>query len=147
MRHGRKVAKLGRSHSHRRSMLANMTTSLLENGTIRTTHARARELRVVAENMITFAKRGDLHARREVLRLIANKKVVAKLFDELGPRYKGRNGGYTRTVKTAPRLGDGALMCIVELVDRPEATAGEGEVEESGGAQNTVDEGEEKSKA
>ena len=147
MRHGKKVAKLGRSNSHRKAMLANMAISLLDNGTIRTTHARAKELRVVAENMITFAKRGDLHARREVLRLIANKRVVAKLFDELGPRYKGRNGGYTRTVKIASRLGDGAPMCIIELVDRPAPTEGGREVEEAGAANRKEAEGVEASKA
>lgn len=147
MRHGKKVAKLGRSHSHRKAMLANMATSLLDNGTIRTTHARAKELRVVAETMITFAKRGDLHARREVLRLIANKRVVAKLFDELGPRYKGRNGGYTRTVKIASRLGDGAPMCIIELVDRPAPTEGGQEVEEAEAANRKEAEGVEASKA
>ena len=69
--------------------------------------------------MITFAKRGDLHARRQVLRFVADKQVVAKLFDELGPRYKGRNGGYTRIVKLGPRRGDGTFMSIIELVDRP----------------------------
>ena len=146
MRHGKKVAKLGRSHSHRKAMLANMATSLLENGTIRTTHARAKELRVVAENVITFAKRGDLHARREVLRFIENKRVVAKLFDELGPRYKSRNGGYTRTVKIASRLGDGASMCIIELVDRPAATDGEREKEESGAVTSKEDKGVEANK-
>jgi large subunit ribosomal protein L17 len=146
MRHGKKVAKLGRSHSHRKAMLANMATSLLQIGTIRTTHARAKELRVVAENMITFAKCGDLHARREVLRFIENKRVVTKLFDELGPRYKSRNGGYTRTVKIASRLGDGAPMCIIELVDRPAATEGERENGESGAAKSKEDEGVESNK-
>ena len=118
MRHGKKVAKLGRNHSHRKAMFANMVTSLFENEVIRTTNARAKELRRTAEHMITFAKRSDLHARRQVLRFIANKKVVSKLFDELGPRYKSRNGGYTRIVKIGPRRGDAAPMCILELVDR-----------------------------
>ena len=119
MRHGRKVPKLGRNHSQRKAMLANMVTSLFDNETIRTTSARAKALRRTADHMITFAKRGDLHARRQVLRLIANKRVVGKLFDEIGPRFKSRNGGYTRIVKLGPRRGDAAPMCILELVDRP----------------------------
>lgn len=118
MRHRKKTAKLGRDHSHRKAMMANMVSSLLEHEKINTTTARARELRRTADNMITFAKRGDLHARRQVLRLIPNKAVVSKLFEELGPRYSERNGGYTRIVKTEPRRGDGAPMCIIELVGR-----------------------------
>ena len=99
-------------------MLSNMVTSLLSKESVTTTHARAKELRRFAEHMITFAKRGDLHARRQVLRTVADKGVVTKLFEELGPRYKGRNGGYTRIVKLGPRRGDGSFMSIVELVDR-----------------------------
>lgn len=122
MRHGKKVAKLGRTASHRKAMLSNMMTSLFANETITTTQIRAKELKRSAEKMITFAKRGDLHARRQVLRVIADKQVVAKLFDEIGPRYKSRNGGYTRVVKMGPRRGDGAFMSIIELVDRPGAS-------------------------
>jgi len=122
MRHGKKVAKLGRTASHRKAMLSNMMTSLFTNETITTTQIRAKELKRSAEKMITFAKRGDLHARRQVLRVIADKQVVAKLFDEIGPRYKSRNGGYTRVVKMGPRRGDGAFMSIIELVDRPGAS-------------------------
>ena len=114
------MAKLGRDAPHRRAMLSNMVTSLLSKESVKTTHARAKELRRFAEHMITFAKRGDLHARRQVLRTVADKRVVTKLFEELGPRYKGRNGGYTRIVKLGPRRGDGSFMSIVELVDRPE---------------------------
>ena len=121
MRHGKKIAKLGRNPSHRKAMMSNMVTSLLSEEKITTTHTRAKELRRSAEHMITFAKRGDLHARRQVLRFVADKQVVAKLFDELGPRYKGRNGGYTRIVKLGPRRGDGTFMSIIELVDRPGA--------------------------
>ncbi|MDP6702071.1 MAG: 50S ribosomal protein L17 [Candidatus Latescibacteria bacterium] len=121
MRHGKKIAKLGRTASHRKAMLSNMMTSLFTNETITTTQIRAKELKRSAEKMITFAKRGDLHARRQVLRVIADKQVVAKLFDEIGPRYKSRNGGYTRVVKMGPRRGDGAFMSIIELVDRPGA--------------------------
>ena len=119
MRHGKKKARLNRSPSHRKAMMSNMMTSLFEHEAISTTGPKARELKRRAESMITFAKRGDLHARRQVLRLIANKRVVAKLFDELGPRYAERNGGYTRIVKSEPRRGDCATICIVELVDRP----------------------------
>ena len=122
MRHGKKTAKLGRTASHRKAMLSNMMTSLFTNETITTTQIRAKELKRSAEKMITFAKRGDLHARRQVLRVIADKQVVAKLFDEIGPRYKSRNGGYTRVVKMGPRRGDGAFMSIIELVDRPGAS-------------------------
>ena len=119
MRHGRKIAKLGRTASHRKAMLSNMMTSLFAHERITTTQTRAKELKRTVERVITFAKQGDLHARRRVLRVIEDKQVVAKLFDELGPRYKSRNGGYTRVVKLGPRRGDGAFMSIVELVDRP----------------------------
>ena len=129
MRHGKKIAKLGRNPSHRKAMMANMVTSLLSEEKITTTHTRAKELRRSTEHMITFAKRGDLHARRQVLRFVADKQVVAKLFDELGPRYKGRNGGYTRIVKLGPRRGDGTFMSIIELLDRPGAAGGSGEEE------------------
>ena len=122
MRHGKKVAKLGRTASHRKSMLSNMMTSLFVNEKITTTQIRAKELKRKAEKIITFAKRGDLHARRQVLRVIADKQVVTKLFDEIGPRYKSRNGGYTRVIKMGPRRGDGAFMSIIELVDRPGAS-------------------------
>ena len=123
MRHGKKVAKLGRGHSHRKAMVANMVTSLFDHEAIRTTSARAKAVRRTAEHMITFAKRGDLHARRQVLRLIPDKRVVRKLFEELGPRYQSRNGGYTRILKLAERRGDAAPVCILELVDRAGAGA------------------------
>ena len=138
MRHGKKVPKLGRKHSHRKAMFANMVTSLFQNEIIHTTSARAKEVRRTAEHMISFAKRGDLHARRQVLRFIANKKVVSKLFDELGPRYGTRNGGYTRIVKTGPRRGDAASMCFLELVDRSGAAS---LTEEPSEANSIVDEG------
>ena len=138
MRHGKKVPKLGRKHSHRKAMFANMVTSLFQNEIIHTTSARAKQVRRTAEHMISFAKRGDLHARRQVLRFIANKKIVRKLFDELGPRYGSRNGGYTRIVKTGPRRGDAASMCILELVDR--SVAGP-LTEESSEVNSSADEG------
>ena len=132
MRHGKKIAKLGRTAPHRKAMLSNMMTSLFINERVTTTQTRAKELKRTAERMLTCAKKGDLHARRQVLRIIADKQVVAKLFDELGPRYKSRNGGYTRVIKLGPRRGDGAFMSIVELVDRPGVAAEEApEVEDT----------------
>ncbi len=125
MRHGKKIAKLGRTAPHRKAMLSNMMASLFINERVTTTQTRAKELKRTAERVLTCAKKGDLHARRQVLRVIADKQVVAKLFDELGPRYKSRNGGYTRLIKLGPRRGDGAFMSIVELVDRPGAAAEE----------------------
>lgn len=125
MRHGKKIAKLGRTAPHRKAMLSNMMASLFINERVTTTQTRAKELKRTAERVLTCAKKGDLHARRQVLRIIADKQVVAKLFDELGPRYKSRNGGYTRVIKLGPRRGDGAFMSIVELVDRPGAAVEE----------------------
>jgi large subunit ribosomal protein L17 len=119
MRHGKKIAKLGRTSSHRKAMLGNMVTSLFEHEAIRTTDTRAKELRRTADRLITLAKRGDLHARRQILRVIPNKRVVAKIIESLATRYRTRNGGYTRIVKLGPRRGDAAEMCIIELVDRP----------------------------
>lgn len=135
MRHGKKIAKLGRTASHRKAMLSNMMMSLFANERITTTQIRAKALRRTAEKVITFAKKGDLHARRQVLRVIADKQIVSKLFDELGPRYKSRNGGYTRVVKLGPRRGDGAFMSIIELVDRPGAAATEPVEEEVASAE------------
>ncbi|HIG53024.1 MAG TPA: 50S ribosomal protein L17 [Candidatus Latescibacteria bacterium] len=135
MRHGKKIAKLGRTASHRKAMLSNMMTSLFANERITTTQIRAKALRRTAEKVITFAKRGDLHARRQVLRVIADKQIVSKLFDELGPRYKSRNGGYTRVVKLGPRRGDGAFMSIIELVDRPGVAAAEPAEEQAASAE------------
>ena len=109
MRHGKRIAKLGRTAPHRKAMLSNMMVSLFINERITTTQTRAKELKRTADRVLTCAKKGDLHARRQVLRVIADKQVVAKLFDELGPRYKSRNGGYTRVIKLGPRRGDGAL--------------------------------------
>ena len=106
-----------------------MVCSLLEHELINTTETKAREVRRTVESMITFAKKGDLHARRQVLRLIPDKRVVGKLFSELGPRYASRSGGYTRMVKSAPRRGDAANMCILELVGR---SVGGGEVTPQG---------------
>lgn len=98
-------------------MLANLATALFENGKITTTEARAKRLRPVAERLITFAKRGDLHARRKVLRTVRDKSVVHTLFTDIGPRYEKRPGGYTRVVKLGPRKGDNAPMALIELVE------------------------------
>ena len=97
-------------------MLRNLTTSLLKNGRIETTVTRAKETKKFAEKMITLAKRGDLHARRQVLAFVTEEAVVKKLFDEIAPNYKERNGGYTRLVQTGPRRGDAAPMCKLELI-------------------------------
>jgi large subunit ribosomal protein L17 len=97
-------------------MLRNLTTSLLKNGRIETTVTRAKETRKFADKMITLAKRGDLHARRQVLAFVTDEAVVKKLFDEIAPNYKERNGGYTRLIQTGPRRGDAAPMCKLELV-------------------------------
>ena len=109
--------RLGGSPAHERLMLANLATALFENGRITTTEARAKRLRPVAERLITFAKRGDLHARRRVLRTVRDKSVVHSLFTDIGPRYENRPGGYTRVVKLGPRKGDNAPMALIELVE------------------------------
>ncbi len=111
-----KYRKLGRKSAHRNLMLRNLVLSLLEKGRIETTETRAKEARKFAEKMITLAKRGDLHARRQVLSFLGHKEVTKKLFDEIAPKYVERNGGYTRIVKKGPRKGDGAEIVIFELV-------------------------------
>jgi len=108
--------KLGITTDHRVAMLRNMTVSLINHGRIVTTVTRAKELRRVSERMITLGKRGDLHARRQALAYIYDKNAVYKLFEEVAPKYKERNGGYTRILKMGPRRGDGAEMAIIELV-------------------------------
>ena len=108
---------MGGSASHERLILANLATALFEHGRITTTEARARRLRPVAERLVTFAKKGDLHARRRVLTVIRNKDVVHTLFAEIGPRFENRQGGYTRIVKIGPRKGDNAPMAIIELCE------------------------------
>jgi len=118
-----KGPRLGGSPAHERLILANLSRSLFEHGRVTTTEAKAKRLRPLAERMITFAKRGDLHARRRVLRVIQDKSVVHVLFAEIGPRYATRPGGYTRIVKLGPRKGDNAPMALIELVGPMEATA------------------------
>jgi large subunit ribosomal protein L17 len=108
--------RLGGSSAHQRHMLANLATALFEHGKITTTEARARRLRPYAERLITFAKRGDLHARRQVLTVVTDKGVVHTLFTEIGPRFETREGGYTRITKIGPRKGDNAPLAVIELV-------------------------------
>jgi large subunit ribosomal protein L17 len=116
MRHKKFGRALGRSSAHRSAMFRNMVTSLFEHERIVTTAEKAKEVRPIAEKMITLAKRGDPHARRQALSFIRSKKVVAKLFDEIGGQFKDRNGGYTRIIRTGVRQGDAATMAIIELV-------------------------------
>ena len=116
----KKGARLGAGPAHQKLMLANLCTSLFRQGRVRTTEARARAMRPVAERLITFAKRGDIHARRQVLRTVTDKGVVHELFAEIAPRFAERPGGYTRMVKLGFRKGDAAPMAIVELVDQGE---------------------------
>ncbi len=117
MRHRKQHGKLGRTSAHRKALLRNLVTSLLEHERIETTHAKARELRRVAERVITLGKRGDLHARRQALAVVRSREVTAKVFGELAERYRERPGGYTRVLKLRQRTGDAAPMSIVELVD------------------------------
>ncbi|AQS02835.1 50S ribosomal protein L17 [Clostridium beijerinckii] len=108
--------KLGLPTDQRRAMLRNLVTSLLKHGKIETTETRAKETRSIAEKMITLGKRGDLHARRQVLSYVQEELVVKNLFDNVAPKYTERNGGYTRMIKKGPRRGDGAEIVILELV-------------------------------
>jgi large subunit ribosomal protein L17 len=112
-----KGPRLGGSPAHQKLMLANLATSLFEHGRITTTETKAKRLRPLAEKLVTFAKRGDLHARRQVMTTIRDKDVVHTLFAEIGPRYENRPGGYTRITKVGPRKGDNAPMAIIELVE------------------------------
>lgn len=112
-----KGARLGGGAAHERLMLGNLATALFEHGKITTTHAKAKRLRPLAERMITFAKRGDINARRRVLTVVRDKSVVHTLFTEIGPSYAGRPGGYTRIIKIGNRKGDNAPMAIIELVE------------------------------
>ena len=122
MRHRRSGRKLNRSPSHRKALFANMASALVKHEQIVTTLPKAKELRRVVDRLITLAKRGDLHARRQAISNMRDKAMVAKLFETLGPRYQERNGGYTRVLKAGFRYGDSAPMAVIELVDRdPEA--------------------------
>jgi large subunit ribosomal protein L17 len=112
-----KGPRLGGGPAHERLMLANLATALFEHGRITTTEAKAKRLRPYAEKLVSFAKRGDLHARRQVMTVIRDKDVVHTLFAEIGPRYENRPGGYTRITKVGPRKGDNAPMAVIELVE------------------------------
>jgi large subunit ribosomal protein L17 len=118
MRHGVAGVKLGRSPAHRRALLRNLVTALLEHEAVRTTDAKAKELRRWGDRMITLGKDGSLHARRRAASIIQSQSVVKKLFEEIAPRFKSRNGGYTRVVKIGIRHGDAAPVSLVELVER-----------------------------
>ena len=118
MRHRKQGRKLNRTASHRKAMFANMAASLIEHEQIVTTLPKAKELRSVVDKIITLGKRGDLHARRQAISRIRDVAQVKKLFDVIGPRYKDRNGGYTRVLKAGFRYGDNAPMAVIELVDR-----------------------------
>ena len=129
MRHRKAGRRLGRTTPHRRAMERNMVTSVLDHERIVTTTAKAKEVRKVVDKMITLGKRGDLHARRQALSFIQDKDVVAKLFNELGPEYQDRNGGYTRIIRTGNRAGDNAAMAILELVNYQEKMDSEEEAD------------------
>ncbi len=139
MRHGVAGRKLGVTSTHRAAMFRNMAVALLKHEQITTTLPKAKELRPVAEKLITLGKRGGLHARRQAYAQLRDNKIVAKLFDDLGPRYKARNGGYCRVLKAGMRYGDAADMAVIELVDRDPNAKGQ----DSGPVQAKAEEGEE----
>ena len=124
MRHGIAHRKLNRTASHRKAMFANMAASLIEHEQIVTTLPKAKELKPIMDKLVTLAKKGDLHARRQAIAQVRNKDAVKKLFDIMGERYKDRNGGYTRVLKAGFRFGDNAPRAVIELVDRDEDAKG-----------------------
>ena len=119
MRHLKKGRSLGRKSSHRKALLCNLAVSILTNGRVRTTEAKAKEVRGLVDRIITWGKRGDVHARRLAARQVRSRTIVKKVFDELAPRYRDRPGGYTRIMKIGFRHGDNAPEVIMELVDHP----------------------------
>lgn len=125
MRHGYSGRKLGRTSSHRTAMFANMAASLIKHEQIVTTLPKAKELRPYVEKLVTLAKRGDLHARRQAISKVRDVSQVGKLFAALGPRYASRNGGYVRVLKAGFRHGDNAPMAVIEFVDRDLAAKGQ----------------------
>jgi large subunit ribosomal protein L17 len=127
MRHARGYRRLNRTHEHRKALFSNMAGSLIEHEQIKTTLPKAKELGPIVEKLITLAKRGDLHARRQAASKLKQDAYVSKLFDVLGPRYKDRQGGYVRVLKAGFRYGDMAPMAIIELVDRDPAAKGAGD--------------------
>ena len=136
MYHGRAKRRFNRTAEHRKAMFANMCQALIKHEQIVTTLPKAKDLRPVVEKLVTLGKRGDLHARRQAISQIKDVALVKKLFDVLGPRYKERNGGYTRVLKAGFRYGDNAAMAVIEFVDRDESAKGQ----DSGPAQGGGDE-------
>ena len=125
MRHGKAHRKLNRTAEHRKAMFANMSAALIKHEQIITTLPKAKELRPVVEKLVTLGKRGDLHARRQAVAQMRDGDMVKKLFEVLGPRYKDRNGGYTRIIKAGFRYGDSAPVAVIEFVDRDEDAKGQ----------------------
>lgn len=125
MRHGKAHRKLNRTSSHRKAMFANMSASLIKHEQIVTTLPKAKELRPIVEKLVTLAKRGDLHARRQAIAQVRDEAMVRKLFDILGPRYKDRMGGYIRIMKAGFRHGDNAPIAVIEFVDRDVSAKGQ----------------------
>ena len=124
MRHGKVHRKLNRTAEHRKAMFANMCASLIKHEQIVTTLPKAKELRPIVEKLVTLGKRGDLHARRQAIAQLRDVAMVRKLFDVIGPRYKERNGGYTRILKAGFRYGDNAAVAVIEFVDRDVSAKG-----------------------
>ena len=124
MRHGKAHRKLNRKSQHRRAMFANMAAALIKHEQILTTLPKAKDLRPIVEKLVTLGKRGDLHARRQAVSKLRDLAMVKKLFDVLGPRYKERQGGYTRVLKAGFRYGDSAPVAVIEFVDRDEGAKG-----------------------
>ncbi len=133
MRHGMNGRKLGRKSAHRKSMFINLAAALIKHEQISTTLPKAKDLRPIVEKLVTLAKRGDLHARRQVLAMVKDNDIVNKLFSAIAERYKTRQGGYLRVLKAGFRYGDNAPMAIIEFVDRDESAKGKdsGPVEEA----------------
>ncbi|MGE0501733.1 MAG: 50S ribosomal protein L17 [Rhizobiaceae bacterium] len=127
MRHGFAGRRFARSVSHRKAMFGNLAASLIEHEQITTTLPKAKDLRPVVEKLVTLAKRGDLHARRQVIAKIGNEALVKRLFDTIAPRYAQRNGGYLRIMKAGFRFGDNAPMAVIEFVDRDTSAKGAGD--------------------
>jgi large subunit ribosomal protein L17 len=143
MRHRRAGRRLNRTPSHRRALFANMAAALIKHEQVVTTLPKAKELRRVADRLITLAKRGNLHSRRLAVSRIRDEAMVKKLFDVLGPRYKDRSGGYTRVLKAGFRYGDSAPMAVIELIDRDPDARGQ----DSGPTQEREEEAEEQAAA
>lgn len=139
MRHNKSGRSLGRKPDHRQHMMRNMVTSFLENERITTTVTRAKELRKLAERMITLGKRGDIHSRRQAMRIIRDPQVVSRLFEMIAPRYADRPGGYTRILRLDNRVGDNAPMAIIELVEEGYAPAAKDDADGADEQEKTTD--------